>query len=380
MDEFSRESSERGDRAAGWRRQRRLLLFRTGAAWAMAMSGSLRVGYGETIESPGVRAPARRQAVASPGGISATILREIDFDRPSRVANHMAWSADGTRLAIGGSLDRRMSVLDVATGRALPAPGDQLAGVRGLAYSPNGRFLAVIRAGTGRGLDPGAPRYSVSLWDARSAAPAQNIVEPESGGIESIQAHDLSFSSDSRYLSVAYLKQLAVYALKDSGEIERVAILPQAARCAFRPGAPIVAALGLAFGNKRLALYQVKTGEVTAQFDVVGTNLGWSGDGRLLAIANEQRINLYDMTRAQEAQALSIADPDVQFQSVSFSADGRWLVAASHRRVELWDANTWSHASSLHQSGRFIALARFSPQANLLAVVGDAPVAIWTIQ
>ena len=61
-----------------------------------------------------------------------------------------------------------MSVLDVQSGRPLPAPGEQLAGVDGLAYSPDGRYLAVIRHGTGQKPYP-AERCTVSLWDARTS-------------------------------------------------------------------------------------------------------------------------------------------------------------------------------------------------------------------
>ena len=173
---------------------------------------------------------------------------------------------------------------------------------------------------------------------------------------------------------------MAVYAVKDGGRADRVLILPPAARCAFQPGAPVVASLSFGLTRRTLALQRVPDGQVTARFDVVGANLGWSPDGRLLAIANEQQITMYDMTLGQEVRTLSTADRDVQFQSVSFSPDGRWFVAASHRRVEVWETSTWSHASSLPQRRRFIALAGFSPRGNLLAVVGDAPVTIWTIQ
>lgn len=377
---LSREAAGGSDRDGWWRRQRRLLLLGTGAAWAVAACGSLRAVSGETVDGTGAGAPVGRQGVTSTGGVNATILREIDFDRPSRVANHMAWSADGERLAIGGSLDLRMSVLDVQTGRPLPTPGEQLAGVQGLAYSPDGRYLAVIRSGTGRRSDPAAPRYTVSLWHARSSAPVQNLVEPESAGIGNIQAHGLSFSSDSRYLAVAYLKQMAVYAINERSEVERVVILPPVARCAFRPGAPVVASLSFGLDRRTLVLHQVPSGQATDRFDVMGTNLGWSADGRLLAIANGSRISIYEPPRSQEVRTLSVADPDASFQSVSFSPEGRWFAAAAGRRVDIWEVATWTHATTLGHRKRFISSAGFSPRGTLLAVVGDAPIAIWDIR
>src|SRR5262245_3403519 len=367
--------ARRGDRAAGWRWQRRSLLLGSGAAWVVAC-GSLRAIPGEAL---GAGAPVGREAVTSSGAVSATLLREIDFDRPSRVVNHMAWSADGERLAIGGSLDLHMGVLDVRTGRQLPAPGEQLAGVQGLAYSPDGRYLAVIRAGTGQAPDPAA-RYTVSLWDARTSAPVRNVVEQGRDEVVSIAAHGLSFSSDSRYLAVAYLKQLAVYAVRDSGEVERVAILPPAARCAFRPGVPVVASLSFGLGKRTCTLRQVPDGQVMARFELAGTNLGWSTDGRLLAIPNGPRIAIYEPPRGQEVRALSVADPDASFQSVSFSPDGRWLAAAAGCRVDIWQMAAWAHATTLSHRRRFISSAEFSPRGMLLAVAGDAPVAIWNVQ
>jgi WD40 repeat protein len=292
----------------------------------------------------------------------------------------MAWSADGERLAVGGALDLRMSVLDVQTGRQLPAPGEQLAGVRGLAYSPDGRYLAVIRAATGRKADPAAQRYTVSLWDARTSARVAEIVEPDSAGIENIQAHALSFSFDGRYLAVAYLKQTAVYALTGDGGIQRVLLLPAASRCAFRPDAEVVACLSMGLGVRTLALYRVPDGEITARFDLRGTNLGWSSGGHLLATTDGPLVNIHDMTDRQVMRTLAVVDPDARFQSVSFSADGRWFAAASDRRVDLWETTTWAHATTLGHQRNFVSVATFAPRESLLGIVGYAPATIWNVR
>ena len=70
----------------------------------MAAWGYLWAASGGTVDGTGASTLVGREGVASPGGVNVMMLKEIDFDRPSRVANHMAWSADAERLAIGGSL------------------------------------------------------------------------------------------------------------------------------------------------------------------------------------------------------------------------------------------------------------------------------------
>src|SRR5262245_6287234 len=168
-----------------WQRtQRRVLLLGAGASWTVAACGRLRALSAEPVDVE-PRSAIGGKSVTDRRG-AATLIREIDFERPQHAANHMAWSADGNRLALGGSLDLRMSVLDVHTGNPLPPPGEQLAGVHALAYSPDGRYLAVIRAGTGRRADPAAPRYTVSLWNADTSAARGHVIEPDTSGIDSI--------------------------------------------------------------------------------------------------------------------------------------------------------------------------------------------------
>jgi WD40 repeat protein len=371
--------ADRDEHVTWQRRQRRVLLLGAGASWTVAACGSLRPLSALPVDAEAASPMGARGATHGGGG-RATLVREIDFERPQHAANHMAWSADGNRLALGGSLDLRIGVVDVHTGNPLPPPGEQLAGVHALAYSPDGRYLAVVRAGTGRRADPAAPRYTVSLWDAQTSAPAGYVIEPEGRGIDSIQAHALAFSSSGEYLAVAYARQTAIYALRDGHGVQRVRALPPAARCAFRPGAALLATLSFGLRGRTVVLYQIPDGHPVATIEVQGTNLAWSADGRLLAIANGAQIGVHDLAGRQPVTTLSVSDPDASFHSASFSSDGRWFAAAAGRRVDLWEVASWAHVTTLDHKKRFIASAAFSPRGTPLAVAGEAPVTIWDVR
>ena len=362
--------------------QRRRLLLGPLAIWAASVTVPLYGASGRTVEAtqdkPGRTVGREGKTITPP--VSATIVREIHFDRPGRVADHMAWSADGERIAVGGAMDLRMSVLDVQTKRQLAAPGEQFGGVKGLAYSPDGRYLAVIRGGTNRKADPSSPRYTVSLWDARTSGHVGEVTESDSAVVENIQAHALSFSYDGRYLAIAYLKQTAVYALPGGGGIQRVLLLPAASRCAFRPDAAVLACLSLGLGVRRLGLYRVPDGQVIAQLDLRATNLGWSSDGHLLATTNGSQINLHDMRTNSRDRDLTVADPDARFQSVSFSPDGRLFIGASDRRVDLWETASWTHVTTLGHQKNLVSAALFAPRESQLGIVGYAPATIWNVR
>ena len=166
----------------------------------------------------------------------------------------------------------------------------------------------------------------------------------------------------------------------DGRDVERIHTLPPAARCAFQPGATVLATLSFGLRRKTLALYRIPDGQPIVTVDVQGTNLAWNVDGRLLAITNGSQIVIYDPTHRQEVRTLSVSDPDASFHSPSFSSDGRWFAAGAGRRVDIWDVASWTHLTTLDHKRRLIASAGFSPRGTLFAVVGDAPVAIWDVR
>jgi WD40 repeat protein len=312
--------------------------------------------------------------------LTMNIVRRIRFDVP-KYAHRLAWSHDGQRLALGGLLDKRMSVWDVSTGERLAAPADQIGGVNGLAYSPDGRHLAILRgpAATRAG---GQERYTVSLWDARSGGLVQKLVEPDPAAVPEITAYGLAFSADGRYLAVAYALTLALYMLDADGEVTRVATQPlKASQCAFRPGTNIVACL-VRDQKVRTVLLRAPRGEVVDEFESPALALAWSPDGRLMAHAYLNTVSLLDVTTARVLRTLSIAE-ETAFMELSFSPDGRWLVAMSQPRVDIWDTYTSAHGASLmgrEEHGHLFHDAAFSPQGTRLAVTGGPVVTVWEIQ
>src|SRR6266568_4104471 len=161
-------------------------------------------------------------------------VRTIPLDAPG-YANVVAWAPDSRRLAVGGLLDKRMSVWDVRTGQRLPGPADQMGGTHGLAYSPDGFYLAVargvIRSGPDQPMPAGPERYVVSLWDGQSSAWLQNLVD-ETEEIGSFGIRAMVFSPDARHLAVSYTGGLAFYAMDGSAWRRIGALAPNAAQVA----------------------------------------------------------------------------------------------------------------------------------------------------
>src|SRR5712691_3708339 len=195
--------------------------------------------------------------------VKVKAVRKIALDAPG-YANVMAWAPDSQRLAVGGLLDKRMSVWDVRTGQRLPGPADQMGGTHGLAYSPDGRYLAVARGMIGRGPDQPMPtgpgRYVVSLWDGQSSAWVQNLVD-ETQEIGSFGVRAIAFSPDARHLAVSYTGGLAFYA-RDGVTWRRVgALAPNAAQVAFSPdGAWLIGTIG-----REILVYEVPRGRIVAR-------------------------------------------------------------------------------------------------------------------
>ncbi len=341
---------------------------------------SLLVGLGAAL---GLAGCARISANPSAESrvMDLAVTRRIRFDVPN-YAHRLAWSHDGQRLALGGVLDARLSVWDVNTGGRLPAPGDQAGGTHALAYSPDGRYLAVARAPVAA-QGGGQERYTVSLWDARTAALVRNLVESQLTEIPRIESRFVTFSPDGRYLAVVYGGGwLALYTLDPSGGAQRVSLTDvKAATCAFRPDGGAIACLQWG-GVPRTVLLGVSDGQVLDAFGGLSTALAWSPSGALLAQGAGERVTIVDTSDNRVVRTVSIEE-ETAFVRLSFSVDGRWLAAMSRKRLDVWDTQTWFHVATLVAQAEHADLfqdAVFSPREPLLAVAGGSLVTVWKVK
>jgi len=333
------------------------------------------IGLGAALAVPScTRIVSRDLGKAS--GTNLDLVRRIKFDVPNS-ASWLAWSHDGERVVLGGLLDKRLSVWDARTGARLPAPGDQIGGTEAVAYSPDGRYLAVART-PAVAEDRGPQRYTVSLWDARTAVHVQNLIESDPAEISRIEARSLAFSANGRYLAVAYGRQVAVYVLDSGSGAKRAFVIEMAAlACTFRPDNATLACLR-AGQSSPTVLLQVPEGRVLDSFVGPVTAEAWSSDGNLLALARDGAVALLNVATRSVERKLSAGEP-VAYRKLSFSANGRWLAGVMPRRIDLWDTQTWTPAGTIVAGGEHERFqdGAFSLTLSRLGVTGGNQLAIW---
>src|SRR5262249_33022564 len=119
------------------------------------------------------------------------------FRQSGQTLNGVAFSPDGTRVAsVSGAfmgdepaLKGDLVARDVATGQEIFAHRDVASGFRGVAFSPDGRWIA-----TGHASD-------LVIWDAATGKERSRITDP---GDRNLPLLSLAFSPDSRRIIAGY--------------------------------------------------------------------------------------------------------------------------------------------------------------------------------
>ena len=272
-------------------------------------------------------------------------VESIPQRTPVRPVQRLALSPDGRRLALaqeGGWLE----VLDLAAGKRLFEQRQKGAERHGLAFSPDGRWLAttVSAAGAGRVL----------------------ILEAATGRlVRSLDGH--------------------------RGEAWAVAFSPDGKRLVstggdFREGKYILETRGDVFvwetaGWKQVAAHKgeldlktsrgIEDGHVGPVYAVA-----FSGDGRTFATGDTAaRVKVWDAATGAELRAFRAAGP---IHAVALSPGGRWLAAGCwDGTVRLWEVRGERERILSDHTGQVWAVA-FSPDGKRLASAGwDSTVRVW---
>ena len=287
-------------------------------------------------------------------------LEELKCPGKHRQLTCLAFNASGNRLAVGYREETEqeiahrvsiLSVVDVSKGSLGPEEGEvesPSGEVRGAAFSPDGKFLAVCSEGIAVFEAPDVSHkdyrpYLTPDCTGRSTSPTSPDVSHKDyrfyltlGGDRSDFAE---FSPDSQLLVYTWVQRQEVRLWSVSTR-RRVAIL--------KHQGPVKAAM---FGR----------------------------DGRTLVVAGPQSIRLWNLARADEKTTLAGHTQGVP--GVAFSPDGKWLVSVSKdRTVRVWDpvkGVPLKILPCLEREGQTIA---FSPDGKMLAIGNWAGVIqIWDV-
>jgi WD40 repeat protein len=270
-------------------------------AGALARMGASHVLQLRNVEAVAFSPDGKLLAVAN-GSValwdasSGRKLRSLTVPDPSELAaSKLVFSSDGKLLAGAGDLVR---VWDMAAGKVVRvlSPRDDCLSPSALAFSPNGRMLAVA---TSTETDTFDKDFSILLFEVGTWRKVRRL--PVSGN----WVDDLAFSADGKRLA----------ALK-SGVTRRTQ----------RPST--VAGF--------VALWDVTNGKQLVNRDDICPG-ALSSDGRLYTVkAATGRIEIRDMTENRVLRSLSSRDP-IQV----FSADGKFLADMGDRQiVRVWEVAT----------------------------------------
>jgi WD40 repeat protein len=268
------------------------------------------------------------------------------FGQSGQALNGVAFNPAGTRVAsVSGAfiLDEPaksgdLVVRDVITRQEIFARRNVASGFRGVAFSPDGRWIA-----TGNASD-------LVIWNAAT-------------GEEKFRLHDPG-SPDSLGKNVAF-------------PVLSLAFSPDSRR--------IIAGYG-AFNFSNLGGHADLWDLTSRKYERVGGSHGtvysvaFSHDGREVALASRELVELLDLN-ANPRQIRSIPCPDHGIYAVAFSSGGRYLASGGgDRALRLWDRATLHEIRAFYGHVGFVRGLAFSPDsAWLLSASEDYSLKLWEV-
>src|SRR3954469_21176373 len=229
----------------------------------------------------------------------------------------LAWSPDGTQLAIAGG-EGKVALAAVAAGApAMRVIGEHLLGTLALAWQPRG--TRVVTAG-----QDGA----VVLWDAEAARELRRW-KP---GLSAAQA--LAWAPDGELLAIAAGKVVSLWNAQGEKVHSFAAAASTAVALAFdRPGTDLGVAL-----NGEIAVHRIDKSRYETRrykWPAPCLTVDFSGNGRFIASGMaDGSVHFWNRSTGKDSQMRGY---DGRVQLVGWSDNSRYLASSAGNEVVLWD-------------------------------------------
>jgi WD40 repeat protein len=339
---------------------------------------------------------SRPSPTATPSTVS-TPLAQLAMLGEGTV-NALAWSPDGKRMAVGGSLG--IHLYDAETLRETKHIDTQ-SWVRSLAFSPDGRTLA---AGPRDNVYDSGAKDEITLWDVDTGRLLRTIDAKDTGlvvafgpdghtlatqGNEAAQLWDVTTGErphrlEGREIVVSPNLHIAIFeelhgplTLWDLNSGKHLYTLEETEidthRVTFSPdGHTLALSTNHQVGEPDvIKVFDVESGQLlhTLEGPWYSYFLALSPDGRRLAAGgSDDVVQVWDMTTGQSLCTLT--EQEYSY-SLAFSPDGHTLaVGSNNHTLYLWDTTTCQPANTFEGLGRIHSIA-FSPDGRILAVSTD---------
>ena len=319
---------------------------------------------------------ASNQVLSDPGDYTQWQLPEGAKARlgKGKITGNIAFSPDGTRLAVGGSIGIWIYDVRLDKEKELDLFTEGTEEVNALAFSPDGTVIA-----------SGGSDRTVRLWDALTGQQVGTFT----GHTWTITS--IAFSPDGNMLATSSGLWNPERKIKKEPEIrlwnvqtrEQITTLKGhteiGTSIAFSPDGKTLTS---STENGTVQLWDPQTGERKATLKENWgkvSSVTYSPDGNILAIAYHDTVRLLD--KHTGTREIKVTGTWRKIYSVAFSPDSATIATGNYGTVQLWDAHTGQHKTTFtgHRTG--IPYIAYSPDGNTLATAGsDDTVLLWDIQ